>query len=421
MKKTISKNARPKFGYSGSTAVAKIFGLIRNNGAISRQGLEELTGISRSAIALHINALRKLGLINKIGGRRGNSFTIKGVDGCFVGVDLDRTTERVSVGLFDVSMDLVDQTQKVYPWHALRPEKVMDQVIVMIQRLLTKNSITESRLWGIGVSVPVPVNPRTGEIAWRPYLGMTHDSGFKKLASAFSCPVRVENDANVMALAEKLKGQGRGVQDFVFLHCCFGIGAGIIMQGELCRGWHGYAGEVGHIFYEKSDKSCICGNRGCVVAEAGSGAILSEAVELAKRNKETHLARQLEKNKVITLKDIGVAAGLGDEVCIDLVKKTGDVLGAAVSGLVNVLNPELVIIGGPTTDLGEILLTSLRQSLIHRSMPSAASELVIKRTTLGDSIGMIGAAYMVEEEVLSSTNVAEMIDRYKAPSRSKKA
>jgi predicted NBD/HSP70 family sugar kinase len=224
----------------------------------------------------------------------------------------------------------------------------------------------------------------------------------------------VENDSNVMAMAEMGKGVARGVKDFIFLRVGHGVGAGIVAGGMLYRGFRGFSGEVGHTIFDGSSKVCVCGNQGCVETEAGSDAVLEEAALLAKKDSGSYLAKHLDSYNGITLRDIGIAAGAGDEACMKLIKKTGEALGVAVSSLVNVLNPELIVVGGPTTDLGEMLLTSMRQSLMRRTLPQSTSELVVRRTKLGDSIGMVGAAYMVQEDILSSKNVVKIIDQHKA-------
>jgi predicted NBD/HSP70 family sugar kinase len=325
----------------------------------------------------------------------------------------------MSDGLFDFGLKSIHQLRQDFPWHTTRAEQTVDQIITMIHEELISYAASDKKIWGIGISAPGPVDARTHEIVFGSFLlSRVNDTGIRKLEEAFSCPVIVGNDANVMALAEKTKGEARNLRNFAFMTIGYGVGAGIIAGGRLLLGSQGYSGEIGHVFYENNGRLCACGNEGCVGTVVGSKVILEEATKMAVTAEESHLSSCLKSQGKITMRDIGLAAGSGDARCISLIKKVGDALGVAVASIVNVINPEMIFVGGPTIDLGELLLSSMRQSLIRHSFPQAASQLVVKRTILGDSVGMLGAACLVAEEVLSAEKVARLIGQHKKKARS---
>ena len=225
----------------------------------------------------------------------------------------------------------------------------------------------------------------------------------------FTCPVFVDNDVNVMALAERDKGAAAQDRDFIFVKAGTGIGSGIVVDGRIYRGAKGAAGDIGHIGAGEDDTLCHCGNRGCLEAVAGGRALALKATEAAHSGASRFLGARLAEGAVITPELVGLGALRGDEECLKLIITAGKTLGDVLAKLVNFFNPSLIVVGGGLSDLGERYVASIRESIYRRSTPLATADLVIKRSTLGETAGVIGSAILVLDEIFSQKNVGRLM------------
>jgi predicted NBD/HSP70 family sugar kinase len=255
--------------------------------------------------------------------------------------------------------------------------------------------VSRRRVVGIGVAVPSPVHPqRPGKLsqlilpAWR-----DHDVQ-KELADAFGLPVLVDNDANLGALAERFWGAGSGGEDLAFIKVATGIGSGHIINGVLYRGSGGTAGEIGHIAIDPNGPPCICGLRGCLGTLIGSEAMLEHAKKLWGKSK-----------KAPTVADVVNGAKAGDAVARQLVDEVGHYLGIAIAGLLNLLNPAVVVLGGEITGVGDLLLDPLRASIKARALSTSMAETRIVSSRLGERSIAVGAATLVLESALADRSL----------------
>jgi len=221
--------------------------------------------------------------------------------------------------------------------------------------------------------------------------------------------VFVDNDVNILALAERDRGAAAGARDFLFVKVGSGIGAGLVVDGRIYRGAKGAAGDIGHIRAGEDTTLCHCGNRGCLEAVAGGRALAGRAAEAARSGTSRYLAQRLAEGAAITCERVAMGAAVGDEECLRLLITAGKTLGDVLAKLVNFFNPALIVVGGGLSGLGERYLASIRESIYRRSTPLATSELVIKRSTLGATAGVIGAAILVLDEIFSQQNVGRIL------------
>jgi predicted NBD/HSP70 family sugar kinase len=207
--------------------------------------------------------------------------------------------------------------------------------------------------------------------------------------------VSVDNDVNMMALGELRAGAGRGVENLIFVKIGTGIGAGVICHGMVHRGSTGSAGDIGHICADRSGPVCRCGNIGCLEMMAGGPAIAARAMDAAQSGSSAILARKLEANNgVLRAQDVGAAAREGDRSANEIIRSSGQMVGDVLAGLVNFFNPSMILIGGGVANIGNNLLSSIRQAVLRRSTALATRELVISYSPMGSEAGVTGAIHL---------------------------
>ena len=232
------------------------------------------------------------------------------------------------------------------------------------------------------MGLAAPINRATGEIAAEGILPGWH--GIRPAAemqARLGVPVELENDANVGALGEKVFGAARGVDDLIYVRVSAGIGAGLILGGRPYRGFRGVAGEIGHVLADPAGPICRCGNRGCLETVASPVAVAA----LLERSTGTRvsLARVLE---LVAAGDRGARRAVAD---------AGEAIGRALSMLVNVLNPEVVVVGGDLAPAGPVLLDAMRAAIERHGVAPAAGAVRVTAGTLGDRAEVLGAAGLI--------------------------
>jgi glucokinase-like ROK family protein len=219
------------------------------------------------------------------------------------------------------------------------------------------------------------------------------------LQERWGCPVTLNNDADLGALGEWAYGAGRGERNLVYIKVGTGIGAGILLDGQIYHGTTGSAGEIGHITIDEKGPLCTCGNRGCLEAIAGGNAIATKAKNAVRKGQRTELAsiQPLEK---ITTQDVIAAARRGDLVSQQLFTEAGVHLGTAIAGLVNLFNPSMVIVGGSVSQIGDLLLEPIRRTVHQRSLVVASQAVRISASLLGRRSSGIGAVVQANSKAL---------------------
>lgn len=271
------------------------------------------------------------------------------------------------------------------------PEPAIAAIKAGIRELLSKVGGTAEDLAGIGVSCGSPLDPVAGVIQSPPNLASWVDVPIVHiLACEFGCPVNLENDANAGAVAEHRFGAGQGFRHMVFLTMGTGLGAGIIADGRLYQGATDAAGEIGHV---RLTRTGPVGYRkaGSVEGWASGGGmaqVAHQAVAAALKNKrQTRLAKLYRAGSPITAKDIGAAARQGDAVALEVLESTGKRLGEVLSILIDLLNPDRIVIGGLAMRLGDLLLEPARRVIKREALDLPARTCQVVPAILGESIG----------------------------------
>jgi glucokinase len=272
------------------------------------------------------------------------------------------------------------------------PERAIERIGQSIHELLRGGGVDRTQIGAIGVSCGGPLDQRTGMIQAPPNLATWIDIPITKILSEeFSVACRLENDADAGAVAEHRYGAGQGTRHMVFLTMGTGLGAGIIADGRLLRGAAGQAGEIGHVRLS-SDGPVGYHKAGSVEGWASGGGMARAAAQeieaAVKRGEPTELAA---KSGAFTAKDVGEAARRGDAVAMRIVESTGSRLGEALAILVDLLNPERIVIGGLAMRLGESLLVPARRTMEREALPGSARICQVVPARLGEAIGDVAA------------------------------
>ena len=236
---------------------------------------------------------------------------------------------------------------------------------------------------GVGIGVPGLVNSQRGIVRYLVNIkGWKNVSIARALGRRIRLPVKVDNDANVMTLGELVYGAGRGCESLVCLTLGTGVGGGIIIDGALYCGATDAAGEIGHVAIEQDGRLCACGGMGCVEAYVGNRRII-----------------ELGKGRFSSPKQISDAARRGDRFALSVWEQVGTRLGVALASVVNLLNPEKIVIGGGVANAGELLLDVVRKTVKKRAMKGPADSVKIVKAQLGEDAGIVGAAVLARNKV----------------------
>jgi predicted NBD/HSP70 family sugar kinase len=316
------------------------------------------------------------------------------------------------MGAAHVAVALTDLRGRVLGWesrdHPVRsdPEGTRALIAELCRQQLQVANPDGAPLVGIGVGIPCPLDPsrpdRLSDLVLPDWKGTL---GLQPLADSLGVPLFVDNDANLGALAEQWWGVGRGVQDIAYIKVATGIGSGHVIGGEIYRGATGVAGEIGHTAIDPHGKPCICGLRGCLVTLVGGQALRERASELADEHPESRMG-----GSAPTIEDIEDAALAGDPLALRVAQEAAANLGIAVAGLLNLMNPSMVIIGGDLARLDELLLEPLRETIEKRTLVSSIAAAEIRTGELGSRSIAIGASTLVLKAALSDSRVVPAVE-----------
>jgi glucokinase-like ROK family protein len=391
-----------------------ILDLLRFGHARTRPELAQHSGLGRAVVSQQLAYLSELGLVGEgdlgpsTGGRAPRNVAFRAEAGMLLVAELGATS--LVAGLSDLAGNLVFQHEEPFDiGHG--PRRALDRLAQLFGSLLERSGTSRASLWGIGIGVPGPVEFSTGRPISPPIMPGWHAYSVRHhLRELFGLPVWVDNDVNLMALGELRAGHTRGEQNMVYVKIGTGIGAGIICGGTLYRGAQGCAGDIGHVAVrEASEVLCRCGKAGCLEALAGGAALGRDGTLAAESGLSPHLAAVLAEGRKVTGEEITKAAQRGDPVAMDLLLRSGRLVGEVLATIVNFFNPALILVGGGVAAAGDALLASIRENVYRCSLPLATRDLQISFSPLGDQAGLRGAAAMVTDEVFAPANIVRWL------------
>jgi glucokinase len=279
-------------------------------------------------------------------------------------------------------------------------EKAFSQIVNSVISILKRGElqgISSTSIEGVGVGSPGPLDTKKGIIHFAPNLpGWNNVPLVSILADHLNLPIFLENDANAAALAEWWIGAGKKVDNLVLLTLGTGIGGGIIIGGEVLHGAWDTASEIGHMIIHEGGLVCGCGKRGCLEAYASATGVIKRTVSLLKKGRKTVLWELVHGHlEDITCELVYRAAERGDELSQMIVKETARYLGIGIANIVNILNPEMVILSGGMTAAGDLLFKPVRKYAREYALEAAIEGVRVVPANLGDNTGALGAAATV--------------------------
>lgn len=333
---------------------------LRAAGSMTQAQIARTTGLSAATVSNIVRELRDLGMVTvsptSSGGRRAQSVSLARDAGLAVGVHVSASHLRAAI--CDMAYEVLAEEQIPYDVNQ-SPERGLRRAEWLVSTLVRQARVDRTKIRGIGVALPGPIEAESGQLgagtvlaAWR---GVDIAS---ELSQRVGLPVEVANDAHAAVLGELIWGAGRDVTDLAYLKLSSSVGAALVINGEVYKGYGGLAGEFGHITVNEQGRICRCGNRGCLETVVGGPYLL----ELLPHHPE---------RRRLTLDQLIAAALDGDLGSRRVIADAGRAVGAAAAVLCNLLNPQRLIVGGELAAAGELLLAPIEEALVRQTLPSA--------------------------------------------------
>jgi predicted NBD/HSP70 family sugar kinase len=380
----------------------QIIDVLRRAGSSSRVDLARETGLSRSTVSTLVSELQAEGLVVEreaddapapapppTVGRPPVALTLNPAAGAVVGIDFGHEFVRVAVA--DLAGTVLEEERREFAVDD-NASGAIALAADLVDELLLAAGSTRGRTVGIGVAVSAPVlrdtdDPEATSIlpGWAPF------APTGELRRRLGRPVVMGNDANLGALAEVRHGAGRGARDVVYVMLSGGIGAGLILDGRLAAGHRGLTGELGHISVDRGGHICRCGGRGCLETVAAAPAVLEALRAVHGEDLTLEAAMRLAREG-----DAGAARAFAD---------AGRQIGRVVGAVCNLVNPELVIVGGDMSAAGPLLIDAVREGIEASAIPAISRDARVVAASLGDRAEVLGAIGLV----LAETDAQELV------------
>jgi len=319
-----------------------------------------------------------------------------------LGIDLGGT--KIQAAVLDSDARLIGSARaKTRAWRD--DEEVFATITRIGHRAIEDAGVAPSNLAAVAIGAPGPIDANTGYIIESVNLGFTNFPLGPRLSSEFGCQTIVENDVNAGVYGEFKAGAARGANDVVGIFVGTGIGGGLILNGALHHGFTGNAGEIGHMIVKAGGPRCNCGNRGCLEAVASRTAITRDIRKAIKRGRHSLASKLLKKNtELLSGKELKSLYDAGDELVIESVKRAARMIGVGIGSLMNVLAPEVIVLGGGVVEAFEAdFIERVDRTARSISFDINSKDVKITRAELGDDAGVIGAA-MLAREALARTS-----------------
>lgn len=354
-----------------TTTITNICDELIELGLVAEDGVEEISGrrkVGRPRAALHLVKDARYA----------------------IGVQVGVETYRIAVA--NLKAEILSHHSYTFS-RATPPQEVFQQISGQIEDLILENNLDRQRIVGIGVGGAGLVNYKTGVNILSPNLGWENIPIRDLLSERLHLPVMVDNNVKAMALGEGFFGAGRGAKSLVFVYGRVGVGSGIFMDNHLLRGADLGAGEIGHmILHAEGGKECRCGQRGCLETIVSEGALVNSAKELVEKNPDGQLAKTMQTGEGRPIERVFTAAREGDALAKTLVEDASRYLGIALANLVNLLNPELILLGGLFAQGQDLILPIAKETLKKTAFAGLGGKVRLQATGFGWQAGIVGAA-----------------------------
>ena len=384
-----------------SSLKQRIIGLCINDGDYSLADLSKELDTSIPTTTKLVGELVEDGLLIEIGklgtngGRRPSIFGLNPSAGYFVGVDVRR--KFISFAVTDFKGALVEYHEKV-EFSVQNSEDSFRDLCGIVKNELAEIGINSNKVLAYGFNLTGRVNNETG-YCFSYFLG--EDKPIVSVLEAeLGKPTYVENDSRAMTYGEYICGASHGVKNMLYLNVAWGLGMGMIVDGKLSYGKSGFSGEIGHFPLLNNNCICHCGKMGCLETGASGSAVYRIFMEKLKEGRTSTLSDKYLNGETIHIDDIIAAVKEEDVLAIEVIEEIGATLGRAIAGLINLFNPELIIIGGRIAETKEYLLLPIKSAVQKHSLNMINSDTNIKFSKLGKKAGAIGSCMLSRSKLL---------------------
>lgn len=387
----------------GKNAVLKqkILGLCINDGDFSLADLSKELGTSIPTTTKLVEELLEEGLLEELGkqgttgGRRPSIFGLNPSAGYFVGVDIRR--KFISYAVTDFKGSTIAYHEQL-TYAVQNSEDSFIGLASFLKKSMKESGIDCDKVLAYGFNLTGRVNNQTG-YCFSYFIGED-----KPIASVLEReldrPVFIENDSRAMTYGEYIEGVAKDEKNMLFLNVAWGLGMGMIVDGKLSYGKSGFSGEIGHFPLLENNQVCHCGKTGCLETGASGSAAYRIFMEKLKEGRASSLSEKHSKGEPIHIEDIIDAVNEEDVLAIEVIEEIGTVLGRAIAGLINIFNPELIVIGGNVAAAKEYLLLPIKSAVQKHSLNIINSDTSIKFSKLGKKAGLIGSCMLSRSKLL---------------------
>lgn len=378
-----------------------ILGYLANHGGMTLPELGKRLNVSVPKVTVLVNDLKNNGLvqdygkIESSGGRRPNLYGVAPDAAYFIGVDVKQN--HISMGLADLGKNLVKNSGKV-PYFLDNTLESLEALCHHIHTFIEGLTIPKDKIQGIGINLSGRINYQTGHSY--SYFYFDERPLTQIVEEKVGYPVFLENDSRAMAYGEFSLGVVEHEKDVLFLNLDYGIAVGILMDGKLYYGKSGYAGEFGHMPIFNNEYICRCGKKGCLETQASGWALVRMFKDKLREGSSSLISSKIADPEQITMEDIIEAAIADDVLAIELIAQLGENLGRGIASLINVFNPELVILGGSLMQTGEYIWLPIKTAINKYSLSLVNNDTQLKTSKLGEEAGLLGACLLVRNRFL---------------------
>lgn len=371
------------------------------NGCSTITDLAKELDLSVPTVTKFISEMCEEGYINDYGkletsgGRHPSIYGLNPESGYFIGVDIKKFA--INIGLINFKGDMLELNMNT-PYKFENTQEALERLCDLIKNFIKETEVNKEKIMTICINIPGRVNSGSG------YSFSTFNFSEQPLAEILTekigFPVCIDNDTRAMTYGEYMKGNVTGEKNIIFVNISWGLGIGIIIDGKIYTGKSGFSGEFGHVNVFDNEIICHCGKKGCLETEASGSAFHRIFLERIKNGETSILSNRLkEKNKPLTLDELIEAACKEDPLCIEIVEEIGQKLGKQVAGLINIFNPEMVIIGGTLSLTGDYITQPIKTAVRKYSLNLVNKDSVIVTSKLKDKAGIIGACMLARSRM----------------------
>src|SRR5690606_2671665 len=343
---------------------------------------------------INVGLVKDYGKINAGVGRKPHIYGLEANSAFFVGVDVKQNF--INIGLMNFKRTLVQFEEKV-PYKLRNTPESLETLCQIIENFIGSSRISKEKIVGIGINLSGRINRKTGHSY--SYFHFKEDPLSKLLEERLGILSYLENDSRAMAYGEFCNGIVKDEKNVLFIHLDEGIGMGVLIEGKLYYGKSGFAGEFGHIPTFDNEIICHCGKKGCLETEASGQALTKAFIEKIKNGATSIVTSTQPDLEKIQLKDVIDASLKDDMLAIELLSEIGLKLGKSVAALINLFNPELVILGGSISYAGEYIKLPIQSAINKYSLSLVNNDTQVKISKTGEQAGVIGACLLVCDKI----------------------